>query len=189
MGINFLKKGVWIVLAFSVALNIGVIATVIAFKPPNHIPMQRLPGPENTGIQVLAGMDLSDDVKDKMAAALQHMNKRHFDFMQQVMKEEDKLIEVISQPGPLDKIAFERQKEVLSRMLGQTVSDKIEHLIEIRDLIGPEKTRYYFSEVRKRFQERTMMERSGKGAPPPPPPMMESPGMMKRPEMEIKPAN
>ena len=189
MGVTFIKKWVWVVLAFSVALNIGVIATVIAIRPPKPNMAARLPSPVFPGIQVLEQMDLSDTLKKKVADSLQNMNNRHFDFMELVMNEEEKMIDVISQPGPLDKVAFEKQKQILSRMLGQTVSDRVEHLIEIRQLIGPEKTRYFFKEIGKRFKKRMKMERSGRGVLPPPPPGMATPGMMKRPDMEKSPAD
>lgn len=148
MGIRLLKKGVWVALAFSIALNVGFIVTV-ARQETMGIKGRKLPG-----MKVLGEMNLPDAQKDRAVKTIRQMRRSHMKFMKEVWDEEEKIIGLIGQPGPLDTKAFEAHFLGIKQIIGRSLLDKAGHAIEMRNILGPENSVYFFSRVQKHFRER-----------------------------------
>ncbi len=161
MGIAPLKKGLWFLLAFSVALNIGFIITVTTHKSPGPMgfPKKAPLPPFLPGIPALEQMGLPHDVRTKATEAIHRLVDAHGQMMSQIWLKEDKLLELIGRPGPLDKNSLETNSREIVQILDRNIRDKAEYFIEIRNLIGPEKSEYFFSKVREQFKQGMMRER------------------------------
>ncbi len=159
MDITLLKKGLWFLLAFSLALNIGFVITVSTQKGPGPMDFARKAPPPWPGISVLEQMDLPPDVRSKVIEAIHRLVDAHGKMITQIWLEEDKLLGLIGRPGPLDKNSLEKNSREIIQILDRNIRDKAEHIIEIRNLIGPEKSEQFFSKVREQFKQGMMRER------------------------------
>lgn len=139
------SKGLGILLAFSIGLNIGVIFTVIThmIRPPD--PSQPEQGLETA---LLIEMTLPDDVREQVSQTLRQMMDDHHAVSRQLHGAEDKIMAVIARPGDLDMDAFNAQVDALHQILEQVRNNRTDHIIAIRNLIGGEKTVALLSKIR-----------------------------------------
>ncbi|MCG8618638.1 MAG: hypothetical protein MI802_20655 [Desulfobacterales bacterium] len=155
MGMTRMKKGMGILLAFSLALNIGFIVTVVTQRPGNEFKGPGgFPKGKGPGMMVLSEMDLPKEDKAKVAEVLGRLRAGHMGIQQRAFEQQDKIIDLIRKPGPLSTEALEAEVLVLHGIMGDAVMDKPQYVIEIRELIGSEKAAELFSKVRGRFRKK-----------------------------------
>lgn len=154
---NGWKKGIWVVLFFSLALNVGFAFMAIRWKfmprftPP---PAQGRPGPPDRQppfFAILDRMDLTGSVREKVKENLMQMAKDHHEFIGQLFEGEKKILSLIGRPGDLTMETVSPLIESYSRVRQQSALNKARHIIEIRKLLGREKSVYLISELKKEF--------------------------------------
>ena len=156
MGVIVKKWGLWVLLAFSLALNIGFLVAVTGYpdglkrKGPNGRAPFRLV------MRTLDEMDVSDIERQDVAAAMKRMVARHIEIREQVMVEEDKMLALIGRPTPLAASELEAQALKISELIKGSILDKPRHIIEIRNMIGPERTSELISRIRKKIKKRLL---------------------------------
>lgn len=157
MGIISLKKGVWLLLFFSLALNIGFVftATTRKMRPESH----PLPGPERPALKVLDRMDLAEGVRQKATDSLKQMEADHRKFVKLLFKEEEKLTMLIARPGSIDMGMVSPLIESFSQISKKSALNKAEYIIKIRNLLGSKKSLYLISEIKKDFKKRKPKDR------------------------------
>lgn len=152
MGVTFWKQGVWVLLFFSLALNIGFVFTAASWKiRPGFNPPPHGSGPV---LEILDRMDLVEGVKEKVAKFLKKMDADHRDFVRLLFKEEEKVLTLIGRPGNLDMEMVAPLIETHSRIFKKSAMNKAGYIIEIRKLLGREKSLYLISEMKKDFRKR-----------------------------------
>lgn len=152
MGLTFWKKGVWVLLFFSLALNMGFVFTAVRWKirPGFH------PPPPGSGpvLEILDRMDLPEGIRGKVAKSLRQMDADHRDFVRLLFKEEENVLTLIGRPGKLDMKMVAPLIETHSQIFKKSAMNKAEYIIEIRNLLGSEKSLYLISEMKKDFKKR-----------------------------------
>lgn len=154
MGMNILKKGVWVLLFFSLALNIGfvVLAAGPGFLTGFRLPPPPPPGPEPV-LRILDTMDLDQEVKSKVVSVIKAMDEEHRNYFRQLLAQEEKLLALIGQPGELEMETLAPLIEKYSLIRQQSAVNKARHVVEIRRLLGREKSLYLISEIKKDFRK------------------------------------
>lgn len=155
MGLTFWKKGVWVLLFFSLALNIGFVFTATTRKmPPGFPPPPMLGGPGGAALRILDRMDLAEGVREKVAESLKQMDAEHLEFVRRLFKEEEKLLMLMARPGDIDMDMISPLIESYSQLSKKSALNKAGYIIEIRNLLGSEKSLYLISEMKKHFRKR-----------------------------------
>ncbi len=98
-------------------------------------------------------MALPENIRNQVAESFRKARAGQFEFMDKIRPEEDKLLVLLGKPGHLDQKVLDDQIRELNRLRGESMIKKSGHIIAIRDLLGPEKTVFLFSEMLKRFRK------------------------------------
>ncbi len=156
MGITFLKKGIWVFLAFSIALNIGFITTVFTQKTQKSDELPPRCSGQEFEMTVLAEMDLPDELRAEVSIYIRQMIAAHMELGKKIQGEEEKMLDLLGQPGPLEKSALEDQIRKMHGIIRADMVKRSRYIIAIRDQLGPEKTVILFSKTLDRFRKRMM---------------------------------
>jgi len=110
-------------------------------------------------LEILDRMDLAEGVREKVAESLKQMDADHLEFVRRLFKEEEKLLMLIAQPGDIDMDMLSPLIESYSQLSKKSALNKAGYIIEIRNLLGSEKSLYLISEMKKDFRKRMPWDR------------------------------
>jgi hypothetical protein len=175
MDVTLWKKGVWVLLFFSLALNIGFVGIPLhrkmgpLFPPPGGLGGPGGPGrpggpggpggPIRPVLEILDRMTLPEGVKENVADSLRQMDVDHWKFVSRLRKEEEQLIKLMGRPGKIDMEMISPLIESYSQISKQSALKKAGHIIKIRNMLGNEKSLYLISELKKNFRKRMPKDR------------------------------
>lgn len=150
-------------LFFSLALNIGFVGIAMdrkmrpQFPPP---PGRGAPGgPIIPVLEILDRMNLPEGVNQKVAGSLRQMDVDHWGFVRRLFKEEEQLLKLMDRPGKINMEMISPLIESYSQISKQSALNKAGYIIEIRNLLGNEKSLYLISELKKNFRKRMPKDR------------------------------
>ncbi len=132
-------------LFFSLAFNIGFFFTAANRK------MRPGPGPI---LKILDGMDLPEELRGKVTDTIKQLDTDHWKFRKLLSKEERKILDLMGRPGNLDMDMVAPLIESYSQISKKSALNKAGYIIEIRKLLGSEKSLYLISEMKKNFEKR-----------------------------------
>lgn len=110
-------------------------------------------------MEILDRMDLAEGVKQKVAESLKQMDAGHRKFVRQLFMEEEKVLMLMARPGKIDMGMVSPLIDSLSQIVKKSALNKAGCIIEIRKLIGSEKSLYLISEMKKGFRKRKPKDR------------------------------
>jgi len=152
MGLTILKKWVWVLLFFSLALNIGFIygAANRKSQPPGF---HRPPGPGPV-VKILDRIDLPDEAREKVTESFTQLHADHRKYVRLLFAQERKILDLIGKPGKLDMEMIAPLIETCSQLTKKSAMQKARYILEIRALLGPENSLFLISEIKKDFSKR-----------------------------------
>ncbi len=164
MGMTTFKKGLWVVVLFSLALNVGFVFMTIRWKfmprftPPRPPLVQGgsgtiSPGGQPQFLDILDRIDLTEDIREEVKENLIQMVKDHRKFLVQLSQREKRILTLIGRPGDLTMETVSPLIESYSRARKENELKTARHIIEIRKLLGRERSVYLISELKKEFDQ------------------------------------
>ena len=177
MGLTIWKKGIWVLLFFSLALNVGFIFTAVSWKfwpgppPPPYGPGMGGPGPGMRGpgpggpgpgpiLEIINRMDLSEAVRKEVTDIIIKLDADHRRFVRQLFEEEEKILMLMGRPGEVDMDMVAPLIESYTQISKKSALNKAGYVIEMRKLLGNEKIAYLISEMKKNFRKRMHEDKS-----------------------------
>ena len=152
MGLRFLKKWIWLLVFFSLALNIGFIYSAAdqRIRLPGFLSP---PAGQGTLSKILDKMDLPKGVRENVTESFEKLRASHLEFAGLLLKKEKEILDLMGRPGKVDMGMISPLIASYSQISKESALDKARYMIEIRALLGPEDCFFSYFRTKERFQK------------------------------------
>lgn len=141
-----------VLILFSVSLNIGFI--VYAVWAYMDDPVSRYKAHATIAGEALARTQAPPDVKQAAQRAIGDFDREISRLHEKMRQSRLRTIGLMAQPGDLPLIELEQVRLDHERMLLERTAMLNSHLINLRQILGPEASQTYFRELRDRLKIR-----------------------------------
>jgi uncharacterized membrane protein len=141
-----------VLILFSVSLNIGFLVYSVWAYMDN--PVSQYKAHATIAGEALAQTDAPPDVRQAAQRAIEDFDREIASLHEKMRQSRLRTIGLMAQPGDLPLIELEQVRQDYERMLLERTALLNNHLIKLRQILGPEASPTYFGELRDRLKIR-----------------------------------
>ena len=146
------KKYVWIVLIFSLAVNIGFLMVVAEKKLSRFY---YAAGPRlNAVSEIIDELSLKNDTRERVESLFDQLKDIHRQRAAKMLDQNKQVLQILAKPGPLDEERLYREIKVYGQIRLESGQLAFAHILKIREELESENTALLFSELLKELNHR-----------------------------------